>query len=138
MKKKEKVDCRKGRLEKEKDKKGIENISPMQLDYNINISEPNANRAGHNSTPTTPLPKYNKILRHIDNMLSHNCASLHNMQDTSIYCPPHSPIKQFQIGRLLDETMFGHLIPITLEVDLASPRNPRIDSTCTEEEAKKS
>ena len=79
LKKKEKADCRKGRMEKKKDNKEIENISPMQLDYNISISKPNINRMGHNSTPTTPLPEHHQILRDMYNILSPTYVSLHNI-----------------------------------------------------------
>ena len=106
----------------------------MSLDYNISISEPNAHRAGHNSTLTTPLAKHHQILRDMYNILSPTYVALHNIQSVAIQSPPHSPIKQFSIGRLLDENMFECMTHITPQVDLASPENPMVDSTGGEPE----
>ena len=132
LKKKEKMDCRRGKLSKEKFNKGLTNIGERS---SLAISlEPNENREGQRSTPTTPLPKQHQILRDMYNILSPSYAALHNMHASCSQSPPHSPIKQFQIGRLLDENMFGKMTPISPQVDLVSPENATIDSTEDEPE----
>lgn len=111
LRKKEKMNCRRGTLAKEKVNKGLENIGEgSSLATSL---EPDANRASQCSTPTTPLPKNHQILRDMYNILSPSYAAFHNIHTTCTKSPPDSPIKQFQIGRMLDENIFGKINPIT-------------------------
>ena len=51
----------------------------------------------------------------------------HNIQSVVSQSPPRSPIKQFPIGRLLDENMFERMTPIPPQVDSASLEIPTVD-----------
>lgn len=105
LKKKKKLDCKKGKLGKDQDNKGLTNIGEgsslitslehhqivsdifnnislvypnvdnQHIGYDI-ILESNANRVGQHSTPSTPLPKYHQILRDMYNILSPHYATL--------------------------------------------------------------
>ena len=132
LKKKEKKDCRRAKLTKAKVNKGLANIG--EASFLATSLEPNANRAGKNSTPKTPLPEHHQILRDMYNILSPSYAALHNMHTVCTQSPPHSPIKQFQISRLLDENMFGQMNPITPQVVSFSPENSTVDTTEEEPE----
>ena len=84
--------------------------------------------ANLHSTPTTPLPKHHQILRDMYNILTPTYAALQNIQATASHSPPHSPIRQLKFVGLLDENIFGHTTPFTLEVDYSSANNPITDS----------
>ncbi|GLJ39809.1 hypothetical protein SUGI_0813730 [Cryptomeria japonica] len=92
-------------------------LSNLQAGYHNNL-EHTAIRAGHNSTPSTPLPGHHQILRDMYNILTPAYAALNNIHVPTSHSPPHSPIKQFQFGGLL-ENIFGSITPITPQVDAA-------------------
>ncbi|GLJ15486.1 hypothetical protein SUGI_0254260 [Cryptomeria japonica] len=93
-------------------------LSNLQAGYHNNL-EHTAIRAGHNSTPSTPLPGHHQILRDMYNILTPAYAALNNIHVPTSHSPPHSPIKQFQFGGVLDENIFGSITPITPQVDAA-------------------
>lgn len=124
LKKKERQDWRKGKLSKMTVNKGPglfagEGSTPL-------TSLPK--HYWQQSTPTTPLTEHHQILRDMYNILTPTYVSLHNIQAMASHSPPHSPIKQLQFSRLLDENIFGHSTPITPHLDSSSPNNPTRDS----------
>ena len=63
------------------------------------------------STHTTPLPTDHQILRDMYNILTPTYSTLQNYQTTTSHNLPHSPIKQLNFARLLDENIFGQIAP---------------------------